>query len=208
MTYIYDITLNLTDEYYDFFEWNKSDSITHIRKIPIYSINKQDFINLYNYEIKLNDFLLNKLKDKTEIYGKKNKNITCCLFKYNDNILALEFNNNGISNRISALQIEEELDVIDIKTSILPKFEYNKTKQRKIYITTRLERKNKKLLQKQLSLLNIPNDDDKIKYIYFEYFGEIIDNTDEALAKLKSMVKKQTINDNLKYFLKLVNNHN
>ena len=33
MNYIYDIYLNLNKNLYDFYEWNKSDNIIHIKKI-------------------------------------------------------------------------------------------------------------------------------------------------------------------------------
>ena len=38
MTYIYDILLNFNEEYYEFYDWNKEDTIVHIKKIPIYKI--------------------------------------------------------------------------------------------------------------------------------------------------------------------------
>jgi len=33
MTYIYDILLNFKDDLYEFYDWNKTDNIIHIRKI-------------------------------------------------------------------------------------------------------------------------------------------------------------------------------
>ena len=34
MNFIYDIVLNFNKDYYDFFEWNKKDSVINIKKIP------------------------------------------------------------------------------------------------------------------------------------------------------------------------------
>ena len=41
MNYIYDIYLNFNKELYDFFDWNKSDKLTHIKMIPIFKVNEE-----------------------------------------------------------------------------------------------------------------------------------------------------------------------
>ena len=38
MNYIYDVITNFNDTYYDFYEWNKKDKLTHFKKIPIINI--------------------------------------------------------------------------------------------------------------------------------------------------------------------------
>ena len=53
MNYIYDILLNFNDIYYDFYEWNISDNIEHIRKIPLFKISIKDMITIKNNYIKL-----------------------------------------------------------------------------------------------------------------------------------------------------------
>ena len=40
MTYIYDVTLNFNEILYDFFEWNNTDNLIHVRKIPQRNINR------------------------------------------------------------------------------------------------------------------------------------------------------------------------
>ena len=49
MNYIYDILLNFQNEYYDFFEWNTNDQITHIKKIPIIKVSNEGG-NYYEYD--------------------------------------------------------------------------------------------------------------------------------------------------------------
>ena len=48
MNYIYDIILNFQERIYDFYEWNKTDVITHIRKIPVFKISSKDLYNIGN----------------------------------------------------------------------------------------------------------------------------------------------------------------
>ena len=51
MNYIYDIILNFQERIYDFYEWNKTDVITHIRKIPVFKISSKDLYNIENYNV-------------------------------------------------------------------------------------------------------------------------------------------------------------
>ena len=53
MKYIYDITLNLHHEYYDFYEWSIYDKIINIKKIPIFRVSSEDYLS-----IKYNDVII------------------------------------------------------------------------------------------------------------------------------------------------------
>ena len=95
MNYIYDIILNFNEQIYDFYEWNKSDNLTHIRKIPLIRINSKDLYNIENNNIRFNEELFNKISNKTEIFsGRTVKNIDACLFSDGTSVLALKFKNN------------------------------------------------------------------------------------------------------------------
>ena len=208
MIYIYDVTLNFNDVLYDFFEWNISDSLLHIRKIPIIKINTDDLKNIINNEIKISDNEFNKIKGKTEIYGKKNKMLNCCLFRNDDNIIAVKFDDNGKAIKISSLIVEEELDILEININNIKNFNYDILKPRKYFVTTRNERKNKNYLMKKLNNLNINNDSEKIKYLYFEYFGNMIDNPNKALTELKKAINNKIFDENIRNLLKLSINSN
>ena len=54
MNYIYDILLNFQKEFYDFYEWNPDDEIIHIRKIPLFYINNNDFYTIKNSVVSFN----------------------------------------------------------------------------------------------------------------------------------------------------------
>ena len=41
MIYVYDILLNWSnDRLYDFFEWEKTDKLEHIKRIPLFKVDK------------------------------------------------------------------------------------------------------------------------------------------------------------------------
>ena len=174
MTYIYDVTLNFNEVLYDFFEWNNSDNLIHVRKIPIFKVSNDTFLNVLTYEVQLSDEILYKIKDKTDTYGKKTKSFTSCLIRNEDNIIALKFDDNGISKQVSNIIIEEELDILEIRVSMTKSFEYKTLNKRKFLTSTRYDSVNRTYLQKQINSLNIDNDREKIKYLYFEYFGKYI----------------------------------
>ena len=205
MTYIYDVTLNFNETLYDFFEWNSSDTLTHVRKIPIFKVSNDVFIDILSNIVKISDTILNRIKDKTDVYGKKNKSFTACLIRNEDNIIALKFNDEGLSKYISNIVVEEELDILEIKVNTTKVFEYEIINPRKNLLTTRYDSINKTYIEKQLNSLNVKKDKEKIKYLYFEYFGKYI--TDEALAlnKLKKEFNNNSSNK-LKDFLKLSSN--
>jgi len=206
MTYIYDVTLNFNEILYDFFEWNNSDTLTHVRKIPIFKVSNEVFIDILSNVIKISDTILSKIKDKTDVYGKKNKSFTACLIRNEDNIIALKFNDEGISKNISNIVVEEELDILEIKVNTTKIFEYEIIKQRKTLLTTRYDSMNKTYIEKQLNSLNVDNDSEKIKYLYFEYFGKYITDEKLALNKLKKEFIKNISSNNLKEFFKLSSN--
>ena len=46
MDYIYDIVLNFNDDYYEFYEWKQEDKIINIKKIPIYKIPTNKYLDI------------------------------------------------------------------------------------------------------------------------------------------------------------------
>ena len=206
MTYIYDVTLNFNEVLYDFFEWNNNDNLIHVRKIPIFKVSNENFLNMLMYEVQLSDDILKKIKDKTDSYGKKTKSFTSCLIRNEYNIISLKFDDNGISKQVSSIIIEEDLDILEIRVKLTKSFEYKTLTKRKFLTSTRYDSVNRTYLQNQINNLSIDNDREKIKYLYFEYFGKYINDEKTALNKLKKEVIKDNYNNNLKDFFKLSTN--
>lgn len=148
MSYIYDIILNLNNEFIEFYEWDKSDYLTHIRKIPIYKISNISKIKIGN---KINNYkFIESIKNKTYVFGKNNRDYLVLLCN-EEKVLAISLNNKGYIKEISDLLIDEEdyilesynkypfakLDIID-NTKV-----YN-------YFFTRREREKIKNVKKQI----------------------------------------------------------
>ena len=96
MNYTYDIYLNFNKKLYDFFDWNKTDKLIHIKKIPIFKIPEKHILKIIKYSVKIDNNFLNSITCKTEIWNYSNTYKNCALFTDGSNAIALEFDKNGI----------------------------------------------------------------------------------------------------------------
>ena len=200
MNYIYDIFGNFFENYYDFYEWNKSDKIIHIKKIPIIKVNKLDYKILLNNKFKINKELLNNIKNKTLLWNNKKDNYL--LITNGSDLFNIKFNNQGISTLISSLQIEEELDILSIIKKIkTKKINYKLLKKNKTIFKTRKSIIIENNIITNIKKLSPTKDINKINYIYYECFNKIEKNTKKALIKIiKNINNYQIINKLNKFF--------
>lgn len=187
MIYIYDILLNFKDEYYDFYDWNNNDSILHIRKIPLFKIDTDDLINIKNNKIKLDISFIEKIENKTELFtnrGVKNIKYGCLL---SDGELVIGINYVGKRIKISSLLIDEEMDVLDDLENIDKiKINYKIEKENKIdELKTRKQLEIENYLKKEL--YKIKDDNEKLKYLYYECFNKKEENINKIKVSLNSL---------------------
>lgn len=204
MTYIYDILLNFKDELYDFYDWNKIDNIIHIRKIPILKIDTKDLINIKNNNIIIDEKILEQIKNKAEIFTPKNIKKMEYMFLLSDGKYVLGILKQGRKMKKSSLLIDEEMDILDeidnlekinIDYKIIAK-EYNDE------LKTRKQKETEKFLKKELN--KIKNEDDKLKYLYYECFNEKEENIEKIIYKIKESISNLDINKKLYNFFKLI----
>ncbi len=172
MNYIYDIILNFNEQIYDFYEWNKSDNLTHIRKIPLIRVNSKDLYNIENNYIKFNEDLFNKIKSRTEVFaGRTVKTIDACIFSDGTSVIAVKVKNNKYY--FSKLIIEEEMEVIEVATRMKEmNIEYEIIKKRFNDLKTRKELEIEDYVKRELNKLEKNNEEEKLKYLFFECFGK------------------------------------
>lgn len=174
MNYIYDIILNFQERIYDFYEWNKTDVITHIRKIPVFKISSKDLYNIENYNVVLDDLFLEKILNKTEVFsGRTIKNIEyACILCDGLNVLAIKIDKKRYY--FSKLIIEEELEVTESLARVKEiEIEYQlKEPKNKFKFLTRKEVEMESYVKKELKKLETNGEEEKLKYLYFECFGK------------------------------------
>ena len=93
MNYIYDLLLNFNEKIYDFYDWNKTDNIRHIKKIPIFKISSSKMKIIKNNKIYFDKTFLDKIYKKTEEFTiKKNRYINyACLFTDGLEVIGIKY---------------------------------------------------------------------------------------------------------------------
>jgi len=196
MIYIYDILLNFNENLIEFYEWEKSDVIYHIKKIPVFKIETVFMEDILAKKVNLNFSFLNIILNKTEVFD--NKRIKTlkfgCLFTDGHKVIGALFNNDATIKKISDLLIDEARDVISISSRCTYlENEYNILGDKKIdYFLTRNEAKIKQCLIEEFNKIYLEKDDLKLKYLYFEYFNKNIN--DLSLIYKDLMISLNNIN--------------
>ena len=209
MNYIYDILINFNEKLFDFYEWNLNDEITHIRKIPLIRVNNKTFNDLKYNKVCLESDLLDRIRDKTEVFTTKNiKSLDyCCLMSNGNEVIGMEFDKEGTLTNKSRLLIDEEYEVIEVcerinesilKYIILENLSIDEFKTRK-------ESEIDEYIRSHIKRLNHDENLEKLKYLYYECFNEKEDNKDKIINEINLELQKNwhRIAEKLYNFFKL-----
>ncbi len=198
MVYIYDILLNFNNDFYEFYEWEKNDSICHIKKIPIFKVDTEFMEDLLSKKMIIDDPIMVSIVNKTEVFdNKKIKNLKyACIFTDTYRVLGVLFNDNYQVFKISDLLLDEAVDAIDIsRRCTFSKITYTIVGNKKDYsFLTRSEIKIKKYLLGEIKNAYKEEDKEKLEYLYFEYFGKLETDKEKIVEELKESLKVE-IND-------------
>lgn len=204
MTYIYDILLNFNNDFYEFYEWEKSDNITHIKKIPIYKVSSKVIDDILTKKIKIDDPITYEILNKTEIFdNKKIKTLKyACLFTDSYKVIAVLLNDDFSISKVSDLLLDESCDTIDIsKRCNLISLTYNIIGKKKDYgFLTRKEIKIKKYLINEFKNAYKEKDFNKLEYLYFEYFDNSLNDIEKIYEELNDSLKKELTIKHIKLY--------
>lgn len=182
MNYYYNIILNWSENTpYNFYEWNDTDYLELIKKIPFIKIKHKSLIDIMENDIKINNEFLNNIKDKTLVSG---KNTICkinyaVLFTDSKNIIAIEFNDNGESINRSKLLLEDEINALEVAYSLKEEnIDFEIIKKIENNQTLRQESDAKRLITLELNNLYQNKELSKLRYLYYEYKEEKSEDID------------------------------
>ena len=198
MNYIYDVVLNFQKEYYDFYDWNKSDTIYHMRKIPIIKISSKQLLDIKNNVVKFYKDNLKYFNVKAERF--KQNSIT--KIKYTiilgdeHEAIAIKLNKDGLVHLKSSLLPDEQEDVIEIlKFQKETKLNYQIIKRARLNpFKTRFEAEHEHFIHQELDKIYKQKNIQKLNYLCLECFNTPETNINRAYEKLKKEVNKT--NDN------------
>ena len=203
MNYIYDIILNFNEKYIDFYDWNISDDIIEVRKIPIICVDSKTYSDLLNSNFKLENTFYNKVINKCEVYaGKSIKRITAFLITDKSNITAFKINKKIY---YSSLQIDDELDILDDITLEQSNIKYKIIKKNKYELKTRNQIKNELFIKDTLSKMFVENNYEKLKYIYYECFNKKENKIEIIIKELNNIESNSKIMTKLYNVLSSIN---
>ena len=157
MTYIYDVLLNFTDqnEPIEFFEWNKDDTLEHIKKIPLIKVSPSVLNDFIKYNIQVDKNILDRIKETTIMYRKTKDLEYALLLSDSNKVVAFEFNKKGEIISRSNLLLDEEEEIIeesyDEKEELLLYKKLNKLSPEKFL--TRTEKNHQKYLLHEIEYL-------------------------------------------------------
>ena len=207
MVYIYDILLNFNNDFYEFYEWEKSDYIYHIKKTPIIKVDANFLDDLLTKKIIIDDPITYTIQNKTELFdNKKTKTLKyVCLLTDTYRVIGILLNDDFSVSKVSDLMLDEALDAIDISRRCnFSNITYNIVGTRKDNIfLTRNEIKIKKYLLSEIKNAYHDNDRGKLEYLYFEYFNKVETDIDKIVIALKESLTLE-VNDNHKKIYELL----
>ncbi len=184
MSYIYDIVLNFQNNYYNFFEWKRTDKLKNIIKLPLYKVSDEDIINLKYNKVTVSLDFINKLKTD----NKKNKQLIC-LVSNNKISIALLFNQRGKLLKRSSLIFEEEEEAVEVSRHLpITKIEYIENIKIIPKDKLRIEKEKK---NKLIKYIKTTNDIMTLKYLYYEYYEKEI----EDIIEIKKCLLKELTKD-------------
>lgn len=177
MNYIYNIYLNFNKIYYDFYEWNDTDKIIHIEKIPIIRISTEKFKEIVSSNILLSLKDFESIKNKTESKYYSN----CLIITDTRNVYAINFNSKGNSISMSSFYLDDEYNILQLSKKIKEKeIKYKVISKKDILLDTREEIYKKKYIYNKIKKLPI----DTIKYIYYDCFNKNENNYNKMISNI------------------------
>ena len=197
MNYIYDILLNFQKEFYEFYEWNNSDEIMHIRKIPFFRVSSRDLKTIKNSVVKFDKDFCEKIYNKTEKFKKVKVSFLNYVFLLSDGkqVMAVKLGKNGIVNYKSSLLLDEEEEIAEMAFDLkLYDLKYTVVDTSPICFLTRDEKDSLRLAANKLKLLYNQKEDDKLRFLYLECFDEKEDDINKIFMRLQLEVENNQKN--------------
>lgn len=197
MNYIYDIVLNLTDNfYYDFFEWYKNDNIINIKKVPILRVDNNTLKDFIDYKIKVNKNFLSFIENKSVMFKKQDNYKYLVIFSNKEKCIGIVFLENGTILYKSALLPDEEDEANCLVGKDITKINYKKLELNNCNLTLRSDLEKKKYLLKEIKKIYVNCEFDRLKYIYYDLFF-CFDDNEKMYKKLIEYINESIFFDDI-----------
>lgn len=185
MIYAYDLLVNESNLIHDFYDWMEKDKLLHIRRIPLFKVSDKTYIDLLCKKIRIDKEFLSLIKDKTQVFMPTNVDTIsyACVFTNGVNALYINFDK-GVNEIKSKFLVPEEIEIINLSNKMkVSDISYNIIGN-KIIRNSVTRKENEKINMILNNLETIKDKQDKIDYLYYEWFGNKNSNNKyDALVK-------------------------
>lgn len=204
MNFIHNITLNFNEELYEPYEWEKTDKLVFIKKIPVFKLSKNEYFKIKNNIVQFNNDFVNSIYKQRQLLKNEKKYYYIFLISCDEEAIAIEITKKGITRKKSNISLEEIKQTLKNTNKInqvsLP---FNVIKQNTFnpYLTRTEKDKIKNTLRK-LEKLSNKNDIEKLSYLYFDCFNKTQKNKDIIISDLKNEIinKGEIFNKTVDFF--------
>ncbi len=191
MHYYYDVLANLDNTLWDFYEWEQTDNIVPIKKMPLVKVTEKDIKTFFKYQINFDSEWSSKFIEKTIVKNGKEK-LSCILFSSGKNAIIIEIDETGKTISRSKLLVEDENNVNEIIYSIKEtKVPYKIEQKLEIRKELRQAEKEKHFIWIELNTLKEKQNQIKCSFLYYEWFGEFESSMEKMLDKMKKELKRE-----------------
>jgi hypothetical protein len=210
--YIFDIIINFNQEnILDYYEWYYNDNIKYIKRIPLVKINNTNFMTIKNNIINFNIDFLSEIYNECEIIRQK-KIIAisyACLFTNGKEVFAVELDKKGKVIMWGGLLFDEQYGVIEKVTKIRTtniKYQIIEPINKRPFLT-RKEQEIIIYLTKKIREMYLTNDEERLKYLYYECFNKLNHNIDNIYQQLLHLLNLDLTNkhQHLYHIVQLLN---
>lgn len=189
MPYYYDLLVDLDDELWEYYEWEKNDNLLLFKKVPFVRVNELIMKDFLEYQISLDNEWVKPYINKAIL--KNNKKMTGVLFASLKETIFFEFDETGKVLGKSKVLIEDWNNIYELvgerkNESVL----YEKSDKIAPRLEFRRALKDKHFLEIEINSLVEKQDKSKCAYIYFEFFGKNKDDFKEMIKELKEEIQR------------------
>ncbi len=192
MNYYYDLLINFQSLLYEFYEWDEADDIIDVKKIPFFHVDTKVMLDFMKYEITISDDFFKMIKEKT-IDKNAKENLSCFLLSDTYQSLVLEVNDDGKVIFLSKMLIEDENNINELAHTLeISNFDYQKGEKREILSDLRKTLKDKIIIKAELEKMKQNQDQEKCRYIYYEWFKEIGSDFENNILKMEHQLANES----------------
>lgn len=184
--FVNDIIVNVSHKHYLFcYDWSKKDQYLNLKQVPLVYIDKQTFHQIINYETKVNEDFINRVKNKALLYGDKNyiylNNI--CVLTDGLKAMAIIVDDKYKIIRRSSLLFDEEQEVVSFTVIMNQEkfdFKFGKAFDYNILLTKQENILYKKI-KKNIGKKNL----DQLRYWYYLIYNKVEYDQNKLINEFK-----------------------